>query len=165
MNIEKIGSLSLLSDNTFFKLVKNSPKSSAASSKTYRSRQAESEKEIVPHFSEAAVHLQKMDQQLDQIEKTAGSVREELTAMRRTLPPFPPGSEERVRILKGYVGLRKLIEELTIPPEVNSEKIKEEITIPKLSDQATDQEVDAVILALDKKMETIQQKRVSLIIE
>ena len=55
---------------------------------------------------------------MDQIEKTASSLKEEINTMQRTLPPFPPGSQERVRLLKSYIGLRKLIEQLTVPPEV-----------------------------------------------
>ena len=31
-------------------------------------------------------------------------------------PPFPPGSEERIKLLRGYVGFRKLIDQLTFPP-------------------------------------------------
>lgn len=44
-------------------------------------------------------------------------VKEGLTGMTKFFPPYPPGSEERVRFLKGYVAFRMLIERLTIPPD------------------------------------------------
>lgn len=59
-------------------------------------------------------------------EKGAGSdykrdflekVKDGLTGMTKFFPPYPPGSEERVRFLKGYVAFRVLIERLTIPPD------------------------------------------------
>jgi hypothetical protein len=34
----------------------------------------------------------------------------------KNYPPFPPGSEERVKILKSISSLRKEIDQLTIPP-------------------------------------------------
>ncbi|OGP50504.1 MAG: hypothetical protein A2Y79_06320 [Deltaproteobacteria bacterium RBG_13_43_22] len=162
MEIQRIDNISLFVDNTLSRPVQDFPKPRTVSSKTPWIKAPESAKEKAPHFSEAAMRLQEMDQQMDQIEKTASSVKEELNTMRRTLPPFPPGSEERVRILKGYIGLRKLIEQLTVPPEVPFIRFKEEISIPEMSDQASDQEWEKAIQALDKTKEAIQQKRASL---
>ncbi len=44
-------------------------------------------------------------------------MKKELDTFVKQYPPYPQGSEERVKILKSYVGLRKQIEELTIPPD------------------------------------------------
>ena len=149
-------------ENAFPRPVQDFPRPRTESSKDPWIKTPDSGKEIAPHFSEAAVRLQQMDQQMDQIEKTASSLREELNTMRRTLPPFPPGSQERVRLLKSYIGLRKLIEQLTVPPEVPFIRFKEDIQTPELSAQASDQEWDSAITALDKTQEAIQQKRASL---
>jgi hypothetical protein len=162
MIIEKIESISGIVDSPFFKPVQNFPEPQAASSKSTLIKKSGSAQEIAFQFSEEAQRLRQMGQQIDQIEKTISLVKEELSTMRRTLPPFPPGSEERVRILKSYLGLRKLIEQLTIPAEVDHERFKDGITIPVLSDQATDQEWDSAVSALDTATETIQQKRTSL---
>ena len=117
--------------------------------------------EKMPYLSEDAQRLYKMDQQMGQIEKAVSSVKEKLTTLRRTLPPFPPGSQEWVRLLKSIIGLRKLIEELTVPPDVTSKEYGE-IHIPELGEQATEKEVDAVLVALDKAMENIRQQKASL---
>jgi len=57
-------------------------------------------------------------------DKAIGHVNDQITKMKANLftiikmyPPYPPGSEERARILKSYIGLRREIEQLTIPPE------------------------------------------------
>lgn len=45
-------------------------------------------------------------------------IKADLRGINKFFPPYPPGSEERVRLLKSYVAFRLLIEKLTIPPEV-----------------------------------------------
>lgn len=57
-------------------------------------------------------------------DKRAAVVSEAISRMKDTLenitknyPPFPPGSEERVRLLKSYAALRKQIAQMTVPPE------------------------------------------------
>ena len=37
--------------------------------------------------------------------------------VRKTYPPYPSGSEERTKILKSYSAFRRLINQLTIPPD------------------------------------------------
>jgi len=49
----------------------------------------------------------------DTLDKMSGS----LEAIVKNYPPFPQGSEERVRWLRSYSGLREVIERLTIPPD------------------------------------------------
>jgi hypothetical protein len=161
MIIQQIEPIYLMADYTFYKSVQNIQPSQAISPSVPAGKKAGIGREKMPQFSGAALKLREMDQQMGQIEKAVSSVKEELNTMRRTLPPFPPGSQERVRILKSYIGLRKLIEQLTVPPDVTSERYKGGIDMPELSGQATDGEVDAVLLALDKIQETIQEKRAS----
>lgn len=51
-------------------------------------------------------------------------ISENLLSMNKVFPPYPPGSEERVKMLKGFTGFRILIERLTIPPEQKEEVIR-----------------------------------------
>lgn len=44
-------------------------------------------------------------------------IKANLIGINKFFPPYPPGSEERVRLLKSYVAFRVLIERLTIPPD------------------------------------------------
>ena len=162
MIIQPIESIVLQNDYTFYRSAQNIPASQPISLSEPAGKKTPVVQEEIPYFSEAAQRLRKMEQRMGQIEKTISSVKEELNTMRRTLPPFPPGSQERVRILKSYIGLRKLIEELTIPPEVDLKMFKDEIQIPELGNQSTDKEVDAALLVLDKTRQTIQDKRASL---
>jgi hypothetical protein len=34
----------------------------------------------------------------------------------KNFPPFPPGSEDRIQLLRNFAAFRKLIDQLTIPP-------------------------------------------------
>jgi hypothetical protein len=43
-------------------------------------------------------------------------MREQLEIVVKNYPPFPPGSEERVRMLRTFNSFRKQIDQLTIPP-------------------------------------------------
>jgi hypothetical protein len=44
-------------------------------------------------------------------------MKKELDTFVKQYPPYLQGSQEREKILKSYIGLRKQIEELTIPPD------------------------------------------------
>jgi hypothetical protein len=53
---------------------------------------------------------------LETVSTTVGRMKDALERITKNYPPFPPGSEERVKILKGYAELRRQIDELTVPP-------------------------------------------------
>ena len=53
-------------------------------------------------FQKIDDYIERMKAQLEQIVKQ--------------FPPFPPGSEDRVRALRAYAYFRNLIDQLTIPP-------------------------------------------------
>ncbi len=161
MEIQKIDSISLVVDNPLSRSVQDFPRLQPEPSKKPWIKVPDTPKEITTQFSDEAVRLQQLDQQMNQIEKTASSLKEEMNTIRRTLPPFPPGSQERVRLLKSYIGLRKLIEDLTIPPEDLSVRLKEGISLPEINENASDQDWDKAISALDKTQATIHQKRIS----
>ena len=161
MIIQPIEPIGIPDDYTYYQSAQNIPASQPVSPGPSVGKKADVGEEQTPYISEDAKRLLKMDQQMGQIENAVSSVKEQLNTMRRTLPPFPPGSQEWVRLLKSIIGLRKLIEELTVPHDVTSKEYGE-IHIPELGDQATEKEVDAVLVALDKAAENIRQKMASL---
>ena len=161
MIIQPIEPIGIPDDHTYYQSAQNIPASQPVSPGPSVGKKADVGEEQTPYISEDAKRLLKMDQQMGQIENAVSSVKEKLNTMRRTLPPFPPGSQEWVRLLKSIIGLRKLIEELTVPHDVTSKEYGE-IHIPELGDQATEKEVDAVLVALDKAAENIRQKKASL---
>jgi hypothetical protein len=47
----------------------------------------------------------------------------------KNFPPFPPGSEDRIQLLRNYASFRRLIDQLTIPPSEESRVGAEDSTI------------------------------------
>lgn len=60
------------------------------------------------------------DQAMEKIGRHINDMKKDLKTHIKNYPPYPPGSEERVEILKSFSAFRKLIEELTIPPDDNA---------------------------------------------
>ena len=56
------------------------------------------------------------DNALGKISNYIGEMQSKLENIVKRFPPFPPGSEERIKNLKGFNAFRKLIDRLTIPP-------------------------------------------------
>lgn len=48
-------------------------------------------------------------------EAVIGRMKEDLEAIVKTYPPYPPGSEERQNLLQSYNGLRREIDRITLP--------------------------------------------------
>jgi hypothetical protein len=59
------------------------------------------------------------------VKEAVSRMQESLETITKSYPPFPPGSEERVRALKSYAALRKQIAQLTVPPEEDAAAPKE----------------------------------------
>lgn len=96
------------------------------------------------------------EEQKGRISRELIRIKEAMISIRRTLPPFPPGSQERVRILKGYIGLRRLIEQLTLPRNWGEDPILKRIDLPELGEEATDQEIDHAISGLEKAIASLK---------
>jgi hypothetical protein len=64
-----------------------------------------------------AATIRTMDQAMEAAGTTIDAMKKELVVITKDYPPFPPGSEERVRRLRGYTALRTMIDKLTFPPE------------------------------------------------
>jgi hypothetical protein len=70
-------------------------------------------------LSSQAVSTRDEDRTLNEVDELVGRMRDEVETIQKSYPPYPPGSEERVRILKSYAGLRHQIAQLTVPPETD----------------------------------------------
>jgi hypothetical protein len=67
------------------------------------------------------------------VKEAVSRMQESLETITKSYPPFPPGSEERVRALKSYAALRKQIEQLTVPPEEDAAAPKNRMRGERLS--------------------------------
>ena len=127
-------------------------------------------------LSEVLKSINSVDKTLGIIEKHVDKMKNQLEMMVKEYPPFPPGSEERIRILRNYNAVRKLIDQLTIPPRkyFNSESMTVENKmpgekpavgkpdIPKLAPDSTDNEISASIEKLKAAKTALQRNRKEL---
>ena len=56
------------------------------------------------------------DKLLNEVEDYVDHLKAQLERIIKNFPPFPPGSEERIQLLRNFAAFRKLIDQLTIPP-------------------------------------------------
>jgi len=87
-----------------------------------------------------------MSEAVNRMEKTLG-------AITKNFPPFPPGSEDRVKLLKSYAELRRQIAQLTIPPEVEAKHAER-------TDRTGEQQRYTFILQKDGMIRTIPREDV-----
>jgi len=70
-----------------------------------------------------AVKTRKADEKNRFIGQQIGRMKNELNTIIKNYPPFPPGSEERIAALKNFSAYRKELEQLTYPPNNDSDTI------------------------------------------
>ncbi len=63
-----------------------------------------------------AKSLRSGDQALAKIDSLLEKAKRPLVKIVKSFPPFPTGSEERVKLLKSFNAYRKMIDKLTVPP-------------------------------------------------
>jgi hypothetical protein len=68
-------------------------------------------------FNQISQSIGKVSRAMDEIEARVDKISDKLTGFRKIFPPYPPGSEERVKLYKSFSALRKQIQQLTYPPE------------------------------------------------
>lgn len=68
-------------------------------------------------LSALATSTRVRDASLGKLSEVLNQMRDTLLTITKNYPPFPPGSEERVSLLRSYAGLRKQIAQLMVPPE------------------------------------------------
>ena len=64
-----------------------------------------------------AGQIRSIDARLQVIERHINKMTGDIRAFEKNFPPFPRGSEERVRLLNSFSAIRKQIARLTMPPE------------------------------------------------
>jgi hypothetical protein len=69
------------------------------------------------------------DKLLDEVEDYIDHLKAQLERIIKNFPPFPPGSEERIQLLRSFAAFRRLIDQLTIPPSEESRVGAEDPTI------------------------------------
>jgi len=129
-----------------------------------------------------AKNIRAADKTIKAIANYIDKMKAELGRTIKNYPPFPPGSEERAKLLKSYISLRKQIDQLTIPPPKNefsieividSEVVPEtgvwdiltdfnSVHIPDLSEDATDEDIAISIEKFKTAKEKILQIREEL---
>ena len=142
---------------------------------------------IHSRFSSMARTIRVADENMGKIENYIDRMKAQLQRIVKNYPPFPPGSEERVKRLKNINAFRRLIDQLTIPPpneeftaktvpdhdvvskinylqKVLSESnlhqtMHDELDIPQLPEGADDEALHAFIEKLGAAREMLRQMR------
>jgi hypothetical protein len=91
--------------------------------------------------------------QMISISSSVDFINEQLKTLLNSFPPFfPAGSPQRIDLIKGIQGLQEKIEKASVPGD-----LKKETSGPKLTDQATDQEISAALDGLNRFREVSLQ--------
>ncbi len=86
-----------------------------------------------------ATNIHAADKTMEAIENKINKMHEKLETHVKNYPPFLPGSEERVKLLKSFRSFRKQIDKMTIPPkDVHAMKI---MANPSVHPEACDWEI------------------------
>jgi len=146
---------------------------------------------IHSRFNSVARAIRGADENMGRIENYIDRMKSELQSIVKNYPPFPPGSQERVRRLKSINAFRRLIDQLTIPPpseefavkivpghdgvseakdsqrvisESNHYQTKPEgFEIPQLPEHADDENIYAFTDKLEAASELLRQNRSDLV--
>ena len=133
---------------------------------------------INARLNRVAMNVRVIDQIMDTIGRYLEEMKAQLERIIKNFPPFPPGSEERVKILRSCNALRKQIDQMTFslknqgaikvpanPTMVTETKDSKDLSIPKLSETATDQEIAAAIESLNAAKQAFQESRAGVAAE
>ncbi|MCJ7582766.1 MAG: hypothetical protein MUP98_19790 [Candidatus Aminicenantes bacterium] len=146
---------------------------------------------IYSRLNSVARTIRVADENMGTIENFIDRMETESQRIVKNYPPFPPGSEERVKRLKSIAAFRRLIDQLTIPPPNeeftantvpdhdvvsktnNSQKMISELKlhqtepegldIPQLPEGADDEALHAFIEKLGAAREMLRQMRSELV--
>jgi hypothetical protein len=145
---------------------------------------------IHARFNSVARTIRITDENIGKIENYIDRMKAELRSIVKSYPPFPPGSEERVKRLKSINAFRRLINQLTIPPPSEESVAKfmpnydfvsktadtqkmpgrknhhqpesERLDIPQLPELADDEKIYAFTDNLDAASKLLRQNRSDL---
>jgi hypothetical protein len=138
-------------------------------------------------LSETATKVRAADQVMDTIGRYIEQMKAQLERIIKNYPPFPPGSEERVKVLRSYNAIRKQMDQMTFPsrdrtattdpmPATTTRDQKagaenhrtlslKDLNLPEVSDMANDQEIAAAVRSLTGVDEILQENRAKLATE
>jgi len=68
-------------------------------------------------FNALAANIRSADRTMETVEMKINRMEADLKTHVKNFPPFPPGSEARIKLLKSFSLFRKQIEQLNIPPD------------------------------------------------
>ncbi len=130
-----------------------------------------------------ASQIHQDDTQLASAGRILGQMKDQLYQIVKIYPPYPPGDADRVRFLRSFSGLRKQIDNLTIPPAskwqgtqpgtpaappkhiaaVSAPAPQPGWGIPTLAEHASDKDVKAALEQVDRTIGQIaaQQGRLA----
>lgn len=145
---------------------------------------------IHSRFNSVARTIRVADENMGKIENYIDRMKTELQRIIKNYPPFPPGSEARVKRLKSINAFRRVIDQLTIPPPSeefaakimldhdvvsktnDSQKMfgenklnqtgSEGLDIPQLPEDVSDEKVFAFVEKLDAAWEMLRRSRSDL---
>ncbi|NVN88989.1 MAG: hypothetical protein HXX11_00175 [Desulfuromonadales bacterium] len=72
--------------------------------------------ETTVKINQVADSVRQADATMQKVGSTLNKMKSSLEEIIKNYPPFPPGSEQRVKALKSFAALRNEIEKLTFPP-------------------------------------------------
>ncbi len=90
-------------------------------------------------FNAVVKSIRIADQAMGEIETNVEQMESEVEMFMKQYPPFPPGSEDRIKYLSRFAMLRKQIDQLTFPPDAGAQTIMGQT--PKGSKVAWDIEI------------------------
>jgi len=74
-------------------------------------------------FNAVVKSIRIADKAMGEIEANVEQMESEVEMFLKQYPPYPPGSDERVKYLSHFAMLRKQIDQLTIPPDIGARSI------------------------------------------
>jgi hypothetical protein len=193
ININQLSPNSNRSDNAADTLVRRTNAGSQADTMQPESKGEETHIAFKPPLNtslqKAATSIRVADAAMKTIGNYIGRMKEQLDAIIvKNYPPFPPDSEERIKILRSYSAFRREIDALTIPPiDDGAAMIMADrgvvphpgnqdalipsrpvhagpggLDIPVLADTAGDAEVSAARKSLDAAQAKLVERRAAL---
>ena len=130
---------------------------------------------IKASLNNIAKHLRTTNNSINKTQGWVEKIKNNLKTIRKNFPPFPPGSEERIQILKNITAFQKQINELTFPPpKLNEWDILRmdtkslprldlhEINSTYLDENATDEHIASSTKQFDAIDEKLRQKKSGL---
>ena len=104
----------------------------------------------------SAAHIRSLDGGLQGIVGRVRKMADDIHVFKKNFPPFPPGSEERVRLLNSFSAIRKQIARLTIPPEAAAK------AAPSGRNPAPDKALMSMAVSFDQLFAAIREQMPAL---